>query len=612
MLNFATSVIFQSRNLAAPAFLASVAGLATAVLTTPRAQAQSIQVVAETGSQYTVGGTNWSYGVLGLPSLSSPVSSGGQWNLAVRSSTSAFGSPGNRIVFFTNSGTPQDQYSINAFDDALPTAQFNRAAYLTDPSGTAQIYSGNSPLAPHSSSSFIFGRPSAQGAFIANYEWPQSSGASGLVIHGPTGSHLLVDASASGFDDIGRVSGLNAANDVSFGRGGGANVVFRGHHATQAHRNGIYVSRYDGSRAMQTVADNNTINPLTGTTFNFSSTTPERLPVAHGAGAAWSTTDGGNAVLSKSGVGGPIAIVSQGLGVYQNVSSGGAGLLAYEVKPNTGGPTRIYQNLMGVESLAVDRTMITRRTVRDIQMGSEAVVSNARPLSNPGLGGFTLGFHASQFDPHTETAVYVKTIAQTGIDFGGRFGASALGNNGAIAEAYFSVVGGGETGTPPPDSDYVLMTAGTSGGLPASLGQEYGSGLGVNSGPGDNGYLISTLASGLHERVTITANYDMIIDAVTFSSLDVGESVRFFHDFTSFEDGIFLENPVTMMEGLQYMSVNSLYLAAGSRFTIEHGGIGDGFAINSLILTVVPTPGALTLLSLCGVLASQRRRPSAC
>lgn len=604
----------QSRHLARAALLASAAGLVAAVTPVPAAHAQTFQVVAETGSQYVVGGGSWFHGLLGVPSLSAAVSSGAQWNLAVRSSTSAFGSPGSRIVFFTNAGTPHDQYGIHAADDALPTAQFNRAAYLTNPSSGGTVYSGSAPLTPHSPTSFIFGRPSAQGAFIANYEWPLPTGLSGLVVHGPSGSTLLIDASAAGFNEIGRVSGPGAANDVSFGRGGGANVVFRGHHASDPSRNGIFARRYDGSQAMQTIADNNTPNPLTGYLhpFNFSPTTPERLPVAHGAGAAWSTTDGGHAVLSKSGIVGGVAIVSRGLGFYENVSSGGAGMLAYEVTPTSGGPTQIYQNLMGVETLAVDRTMITRRTVLNVEMGSEALVSNHRPLSSPGLGGHTLGFHAYQQNPHTETAVYVKAIAQTGIDFGGRFGASVLSDNGASVQGYFGFVGSGETVSPPPDSDYVLLTAGTSGGTPAALSQEYGNGLGVNSGPGDDGFMINTLASGEHERVTIAADYDMIVDAVTFAGLDVGESVRFYLDFTAFEDGIFESNPVGMMEGLQYMSVNSLYVPAGSSFTIEHGGIGDGFAISSMLITVVPSPGTLTLLALGGAVASRRRRPSAC
>lgn len=592
--------------------LASAAGLLATVAPVPAAHAQSFRVVAETGSQYAVGGGLWNHGLLGVPSLSAAVSSGGQWNLAVRSSTSAFGSPGNRIVFFTNAGTPHEQYAINAADDALPTAQFNRAAYLTSPGTGGTVYSGSAPLTPHSSSSFIFGRPSAQGAFVANYEWP-ASGSGGLVIHGPSGSTLLIDAAAVGFSEIGRVRGPGNANDVSFGRGGGAHVVFRGH-GTTAALNGIFARRYDGSQAMQTIADNNTPNPLTGylVPFNFTSTTPERLPVAHGAGAAWSTTDGGNAVLAKSSGAGPVQIVSQGLGTYENVSSGGAGMLAYEVTPFSGGPTRIYQNLMGVPSLAVDRTMITRRTVLDIEMGSEALVSNARPLSRPGLGGHTLAFHASQLNPHTATAVYVKTITQTGIDFGGRFGASVLSGNGSSVQGYFGFLGSGETVSPPQDSDYVLLTAGTSGGMPAALGQEYGNGLGVNSGPSDDGFMINTLAGGEHERVTITADYDMIVDAVTFTGLDVGESVRFYLDFTAFEDAIFESNPVGMMEGLQYMSVNALYVPAGSTFTIEHGGLGDGFAISSMLITAVPSPGTLTLLALGGALASRRRRPSAC
>jgi hypothetical protein len=257
-----------------------------------------------------------------------------------------------------------------------------------------------------------------------------------------------------------------------------------------------------------------------------------------------------------------------------------------------------------VEQLCVDRTMITRRTVLDIQMGSEAVVANARPLSNPGLGAYTLGFFAYQLNPHTETAVYVKTTSQAGLDFGGLFGATNISDlGGAVNSWEFGMSSESE-------SDHVTMSA-SFGGNAAFLGQNYGAGIGVlssgDSADGD-GVLVNTTSSGEHERLSIHADYDMIVDGMTFTSMDLGESVRFFLDGTLVMDATFEGNKASVMEGLQYMALDSLFVAAGSSFAIEHGGIGDGFAISSMILNVVPTPSALSLFGLGGLIAIRRRR----
>lgn len=580
-----------------------VAGLAIGLAWAETASAQTFQVVAETGDSYTIGSTTWSSGAVGVPSLSAPISSTGHWNLAVRSSNHFFGSAGDRVIFFSNSGVPLDQYSISASDDSLPSAQFNRAAYLT----SAGVYSGTSLLAPHYSLGFFFGRPSAQGAFVAGVEWPVDTlGSSGIVVNGPSGSSLLVNSASESFDFLGRVTGPNAASDISFGRGGGGNVVFRGHHATLASRNGIYAKYYDGTRPTVAIADNTMANPLGGT-FNFSSSTWERLPVAQGTGAAW-TDASGTGVLSRPDVNNPIKIASQGLGTYGNVSAASAGMLAYEVDPSSGGATQIYQNLMGVETLAVDRTMITRRTVLDINMGSEALVANHRPLSRPSAGGFTLGFHAYQLNPHTEHAVYVKNIQQSGIDLGGIFGADV--HDFGPVTAQFSVKGGGTTGGgSPEESDFITVTGRDDWGHSLQLHQTYGSGLGVSSGtPADDPSRLNS-NGGASESLQLSAVYDMMLDGITFTGLDVGESVRFLLNGTTVQTTLFEGNQVTMMSGLQYVDLGSLMVPAGSYFAIEHGGgSDDGFAVSSVILGVIPSPGALSLLGLGGLLATRRRR----
>ena len=581
--------------------LALVAGLAMAIMPVSAAVAQTFQVVAETGDTYTIGGTNWSSGGLGVPSLSKPISSTGHWNLAVRSSNHFFGSPGDRVVFYTNNGVPLDQYSISASDDSLPSAQFNRAAYLT----SAGIHSGASLLSPHYSLGFVFGRPSAQGAFIAGVEWPvDSSGSSGIVVNGPSGSSLLVNAASEGFQSVGRSMGPGAASDISFGRGGGGNVVFRGHHASSTMLNGIYAKYYDGTRPIATIADNTLANPLGGT-FNFTSGTSERLPVAHGSGAAW-TDASGTGVLSRPDINNVIRIASQGAGNYGNVSSGGAGMLAYEVDPSSGGATQIYQNLMGKETLAVDRTMITRRTVLDLNMGSEALVANHRPLSMQSAGGFTLGFHAYQLNPHTEHAVYVKNIQQTGIDLGGIFGADIL--DAPASSAQFTVKGGGTSGSTT-DSDFIRVSARDDWGNSLYAVQQYGSGLGVGGpDPADNPYRLNT-NSGKSESLVIDADYDMMLDVITFTNLDQGESVRFLLNGTVVMHTTFESNLAGMMSGIQGISLDSQLIPAGSYFSIEHGGgFDDGFAVSSLILNVVPSPASLPLLGLGGLLATRRRR----
>lgn len=587
------------------AAIAFAAGLAAIIVPVPEAFAQPIKLVAETGESYNVGGGTWYYGGLGVPSLSSASSTGSNWNLAVRSSNHFFGSAGNRVVFFANSGVPLDQYAIAASDDVLPSAQFNRAAYLT----ASGIYSGNSLLAPHNPPGFAFGRPSAQGAFIAAYEWPvDASGSDGIVVNGPSGSNLLVHSATEGFETVGRLVGPNAANDISFGRGGLFNVVFRGHHSTNASRNGIFAKRYDGTQATQAIADNTMINPLTSSTFNFSPNSFERLPVSHGTGAAWSTTDGGNAVLSRPSVSTPINIASQGLGTYGNVSSGGGSMLVYEVVPPSGGATQVWQNLMGVETLCVDKTMITRRTVLDLAMGSEAIVPNYKPFSNPSGGGFTLGFHAYQLNPHTETAVYVKTIAQSGIDFGGRFGGDTH-DNGSLS-ARFKVSGGGNTAYGLPEySDFVTITARNDFGERLMPYQTYGSGLGVASGsPADDPSRLNT-SDGKTEVLWMTAVYDMTVDGVTFTGMDVGESVNFLLDGTLVAHVVFEGNQVATMSGLQYIDLGSLHVPVGSYFGIEHGGgFDDGFAISSVIFGVVPSPSSLSLLGISGLVAARRRR----
>ena len=567
-----------------------VAGSALALLT-PVAGAQSFKLIAETGQPFVLGSTPTWFGSLGVPSIS-PSSSPSGWNIAVHNTPNFGVNTGPSILCFVDdSNTPSAAYGVAAGTDGLPSALGNTAVYLGPSNGS--VFSGNTLVPPHGSVAFLFGRPSGVNAAFANVEWPVSS-SDAIVVHTPSGSSHVVVATSEGFDSLGRVNGPGAASDISIGRGGGSNLVFRGHHSSNLAKNGIFVTPSFLTN-IQTVVDNNTTNPLTLSNFAFSNSNPaERLPVAHGGGAAWSSSEGGqHGVLARPNMNGPIQIMSKIPGkVYGEVSSGGAGLLVYEVRPSLGGPTQYYQSLNGVETLIVDRTMITRRTVLDLDMGSEAIRRNSHPFSLPGAGSFVLTFHAYQLNPHTLTAIYALASPLASIDFGGLFGASAHPNTLTTEPAFFKVVGGGSTGTRSGESDDVQLTGTNTLGQALPLFQEYGAGLGVNSGPGDNPFLINTNA-GISERVDLRCDHDVIVSGVTFTNLDVGEGVRFLLDGAVVIDAVFTGNPENVMDGLQYMKIPPLAVAPGSAFSIEHAGSGDGFALSSMLFGEMTEPNAV-------------------
>jgi hypothetical protein len=564
------------------ALVAALAGVAGVGVLTPGAGAQgyNIDVIAETGNQYVFNGTPYDIYTLGLPSISGPISGG--WNLAVR---------GPHVLTYTSPGTPQAVYPASG--GSLPSAMFNSAAHH-DPN--VGVYSGNTLLCQFDPSAFWFQRPSAAGALVANVEDDPLT--TRIVIHGPSGCTELVstDRGPGDFGWFGHGGGPSPDGGVSFGRGGGRNVVFRGH-GSGASFNGIFARDYRGAPyPMVTVADNTMLNPATGGNFTFAyGTAHEHLPVAHGEGAAWTdATNSNRALLERPFLSVLPRVVSpippSGTdpgtppGVYGNVSSGGAGFLAYEFTPIVppGFPPAdkvIKSNLMGVETDAVREEWITRRTVLGVSMGSEAVRRNPYAFSNPSGGGYTLAFHAYQYNPHTINAVYIRTIDRTGVDLGGMFGGDTLAGHFAGEAGMFSIAGGGSTGESP-EGDFLEV-------LPyndqsAVLTQEYGLGLGVGS-LNDPSFNINS-----SEGVSFDTDYDMIVDGVTFMGLDPGEPVRFLLDNVPVMETIFEGNTVSVMEGLQYIGLDSLLVPAGSTFTVQHGGgADDGFRLSSLILGVV-------------------------
>ncbi len=575
-----------------------IAGSALALLT-PVAGAQTFKLIAETGQPFTLGSTPTWFGSLGVPSVS-PSGSPSGWNVAVHNTPNFGVNTGPSVLCFVDdSNTPSAAYGVAAGTDGLPSALSNTAVYLGPSNGS--VFSGNTLVPPHGSVAFWFGRPSGVNAAFANVESPVMWGTmatDAIAVHtGSSSSHVVV-AARDGFDGVGRINGPGAASDISVGRGGGSNIVFRGRHSSDPTKNGIFVTPAFSTN-IQTVADDTMYNPLTGSSLaNFDFMTPnpsERLPVAHGSGAAWTSSQGGyHGVLARPNLSGPILPpLSQMAGkVYGDVSSGGSGTLVYEVRPSSGGPTQLWLNINGVETLAVDRTMITRRTVLDLNMGSEAIVRNYKPFSLSGAGGFTLTFHAYQLNPHTLTAIYALVGPLTAIDFGGIFGGNVHHNLPPGQPAFFSVKGGGSTGMPPDDSDYVLMTGSNTLGQTLALSQEYGAGMGVNSGPGDNPFLINTNA-GISERVELRCDHEVIVSGATFTNLDVGEGVRFLLDGAVVIDAVFTGNPENVMDGLQYMKIPPLAVAPGSTFSIEHAGSGDGFALSSMIFGEVAEPNAV-------------------
>jgi hypothetical protein len=258
--------------------------------------------------------------------------------------------------------------------------------------------------------------------------------------------------------------------------------------------------------------------------------------------------------------------------------------------------------------------MIARRTVLDLSIGSEAVVSNLKPLTFPGAGAYTLGFHAFQNTQQTENAIYIQTIPEFGLDLAGKFGADRLES--AAFETTFTVGGGMIAGTPSPESDYITIMGHNNNGRELQISQQYGESLGVDSGADDNPFLLnSTIQAGqmISEGVSIRLEQDAIIDTLLFTHLDVGEVVRYGVD-GSFHELIYDDaGHEQYIAGVQGLELQPMFLPAGSRLTIEHGGGGDGFGLSSLIVrAAVPEPSTLAnvvyVMAILGIRQRQRHR----
>ena len=574
------------------------------VLLSPGAlHAQRFHKVAERESIAPTGDRYYGFGV---PSINEVAVLDGRYNLAVdHTMTSGGNYLGNGVLSFT--GCQQDCATGNAsvyldpqaYELYMPSAQI---ASL-DPAmlvGTTipghEIRSGNTGIT--GAPGIFFGRPSAENAKVVYYQLDNQLKPSLISYDVPTGvPTTFVDPTLNpivdDFTELGMLSSVGSSDHgISVS---GQRVVFRGHHSAKPAQNGIFTKVLTHNPGNGSVAP----GPLE-VVFSYGSALPafESLPVAHRDGAAWSysqTVSGKGEGVYWGKAHDPVTgaphietlapRVSANDPFYGDVASGGFGPIMFEVIPAAGGPRRIGMSLHGTPP---DRDYINTTDipagpgiiVENIDMGSQAVMAEANPLSL-NTSGAKVAFFADQNTAgggatHQLDAIYVADIPEFAIDFGGRFGADLVDSGRPAAEPqWFSIQGGGD-GMQVPASDFVYMQGLDSSGQHHPLIQNYGVSLGVDSGIGEPSLLDPS------EAVTIRGDYDIVIDLLTFTQLDVNESVLIGVDGSLTEYVYDGQGEDQYLDGMQGIPL-PLLLPAGSTLTIENGGGGDGFGLSGVI-----------------------------
>ena len=549
----------------------------------------------------------------------------GRYNLAVdHTSTSGSNYLGNGILSFT--GCQQDCSTGNAsvyldpqspsYDLYMPSAQIaslGPAMLVGNFIPGHEIRSGNTVITGGAVADF--GRPSAENAKVAYYQ-SDLQGISLISYDVPTGMPTAIvnqnDYASDDFTNLGMRSSLGSSDHGISVRG--QRVVFRGHHGTRTEQNGIFtkVLTHDPSNGNVTpgplevvaragdVAKDDHGNTVAVFSYPLAPALPafESLPVAHLNGAVWSysqTVSGkgenvyfGTAydpVTGQANIG-PIAKVRTNSNdpFYRNVASGGWGPIMFEVIPaGLGHPlaTRIGMNLNG--KIYLDYMNTTKIPagpgiiVDNIYMGSQAVMSEANPLSF-NTSGAKVAFFADQrtVGGGQLDAIYVADILEFGIDFAGRFGGDVVDPGRLPAEPQWFSTKGGADGMQPPASDFVYMLGQDSSGQHHPLVQNYGVSLGVDSGIGEPSLIDAS------EAVTIRADYDVVVDTLTFTELDVNDVVLIGIDGAWNEYVYDGGGQDQYIDGIQAIPL-PLLLPAGSTLSIENGGVGDGFGLSGVI-----------------------------
>jgi hypothetical protein len=626
------------RRLSSP--LTGAAAVAVLIATTGATASASVTIakVAQTGDIEPNSGL-W-FNRFGTPSINRGTSNGNV-NLAFDHGAGSFSSAPHSIYEFhaaTVSGTvftPNPAFNagkgVAHLDSAhgasllLPSANRGTAAPafagLIVPSSAwilegDRVYSNGSLLHPVNPN-FEYGKPSSDSGNVAVVALDGSPSAAHyvLLVNGSPTPILsmpplslftrTIGSSSSSFSAAGTSAISLKSTRIAFN---GFNVPVNG-----IDKTGYLTINTDGT-GLTVVAEDSTLDPITGSPFNFSTnaTFLDRPPTVHSGGAAWTTADGVYAG-TQSGAN-PVKVLDRatnhgiGASIGRHVA-GSLGAVAYEV--NTAGGTQIWMNQWGKRvRIAGAGDAIGSKTLIGVSIGNEAVFASATPLSTRTGAGYVTFLGELFNDAHPPAnGVYVARFDGVGIDLAGRFGGDFLQNNLPFgAPHFFKVRGGGFTGELSTDSDVMTVFARNSLGVDFTLRQEYGSALGVDSGAGDDPLLINNHA-GIAEGVSITLDYDVHIDSILFSSLDPGEQVRIgvnnvFTDVT-YEP----LNPGEVMDGLQSIEMNAQLLPAGHTLTIEAGGVGNGFALSNVILHAVVVPEPTTVASvLVSTILLRRRR----